>query len=425
MNNKKAQALIDRARAAAASPGALSIYSSLVSIVVGVLLGFILLVVFNTGAAGNGVVNLLTTAFREGDQLAKLLYQAAPLIFVGVAVGFAFKTGLFNIGATGQYTIGAFMALFGAITLQLPWYLCLVLAMIGGAIWGLFPGLFKALFNVNEVITSIMFNWIGLFLVNLLVNNVPMMLASAWPGSANSDRTAPLGVANPGAILPRVKDILGEGAMNSMNKGSFYDFANSNYINIGILIAIVFAIIAHFILNRTTFGYELKACGSNRDASIYAGIDAKRNIILSMVISGAFAGIGGGIAFLSGTVQFTIGKTLLAMGFNGIPVALLAASHPIGIIFAALFIAYIQVGGDALQPEYAKEIIDIIIAAIIYLSAFALLMKSVIEKVVRSKKAQTEQDAANRAETDSDADSAEEILPNETDISTEEEADAQ
>ncbi len=389
MNNEKVRELMERARKASASPGALSIYSSLVSIVIGLVLGFILLIVFNPSAAGNGVVNLLTTAFREGDQLAKLLYQAAPLIFVGVAVGFAFKTGLFNIGATGQYTIGAFLALFGAITLQLPWYLCLVLAMIGGAVWGLFPGLFKALFNVNEVITSIMFNWIGLFLVNLLVNNVPMMLASEWPGSANSDRTAPLGVANPGAIIPRVKDIVGEKGMEAMSASgsSFYDFANSNYINIGILIAIAFAVVAHIILNKTTFGYELKACGHNRDASIYAGIDAKRNIVLSMVISGAFAGIGGGIAFLSGTVQYTIGKSLLAMGFNGIPVALLAASHPIGIIFAALFIAYIQIGGDALQPEYAKEIIDIIIAAIIYLSAFALLMKTVIQRFISSRKA--------------------------------------
>jgi simple sugar transport system permease protein len=132
-----------------------------------------------------------------------------------------------------------------------------------------------------------------------------------------------------------------------------------------------------------TFGYELKACGFNKDASIYAGINAKRNIVWSMVISGALAGIGGGIYYLSGTAQYTLVKSLLTMGFNGIPVALLGASSPIGIIFAAIFISYIQVGGEALQPEYAKEIIDIIIAVIIYLSAFSLLVKGILSRVMK------------------------------------------
>ena len=345
-------------------PGSTSILASLISIGVGLIVGLVLLYVLNAKAAGGAFISLITTGFRSSDKFAKVLYQAAPLIMTGLSVGFAFKTGLFNIGATGQYTVGSAFALIGAIQFQLPWYVCLLLAMIGGAFWGIFPGLFKALFNVNEVITSIMFNWIAMFAVNLTINNLPMMLAKYW-GGAQMDRTANLAQANPGALIPRLGlDVL----------------MKSNYMNISIFIAIAFAIVAWIILSKTTFGYELKACGYNRNASIYAGINAKRNIVLSMVISGAFAGVGGGLYFLAGTGQYTLLKQLLAAGFNGIPVALLATSNPVGTIFSAFFVSYIQVGGDAMQPDFVKEIIDIIISVIIYLAAFALLTRDLLSR---------------------------------------------
>jgi simple sugar transport system permease protein len=356
-------------------PGSTSILASLISIGVGLIVGLVLLYVLNAKAAGGAFISLVTAGFRSTDKFAKVLYQAAPLIMTGLSVGFAFKTGLFNIGATGQYTIGSALALIGAIQFQLPWYVCLLLAMLGGAFWGIFPGLFKALFNVNEVITSIMFNWIGMFSVNLAINNMPMMLAKFW-GGAQMDRTANLAQANPGALIPRMGlDVL----------------MKSNYMNISIFIAVVFAIIAWIILSKTTFGYELKACGYNRNASVYAGINAKRNIVLSMVISGAFAGIGGGLYYLAGTGQYTLVKALLTAGFNGIPVALLASSNPVGTIFSAFFVSYIQVGGDAMQPDFVKEIIDIIISVIIYLAAFALLTR---ELLARGKK-RREEAAAN------------------------------
>jgi simple sugar transport system permease protein len=203
-----------------------------------------------------------------------------------------------------------------------------------------------------------------------------MMLAKYW-GGAQMDRTANLADANPGALIPRLGlDVL----------------MKSNYMNISIFIAIAFALLAWVILSKTTFGYELKACGYNRNASVYAGINAKRNIVLSMVISGAFAGIGGGLYFLAGTGQYTLLKQLLAAGFNGIPVALLATSNPIGTIFSAFFVSYIQVGGDAMQPDFVKEIIDIIISVIIYLAAFALLTR---ELLTRGK--QRREDAALEA----------------------------
>ena len=351
------------------SSGFVSLLASVVSICIGLLMGLILLLCFNAPAAGQGFQSLISAGFRSSDKFAKVLYQAAPLIMTGLSVGFAFKTGLFNIGATGQYTVGAAFALIGAIEFQLPWYVCMLLAMIGGAIWGIFPGLFKTLFNVHEVITSIMFNWIGLFSVNLVMVNLNQMLAKDW-GLSQMDRTAPLATANPSAILPKL-------GLDTL-------FA-SNYMNIGIFFAIFFAILMYFVLNKTTFGYELKACGFNRNASEYAGINAKRSIVFSMVISGALSGVGGGLYYLAGTGQYSLLKALVPMGFNGIPVALLASSNPIGTIFSALFISYIQVGGDAMQPEFVREIIDIIVSVIIYLSAFALLMRSVISKKILPK----------------------------------------
>ena len=388
MENKKRRSL--------RIPISTNILASLISIGVGLVVGLILLYVLNAKAAGGAFISLITTGFRSSDKFAKVLYQAAPLIMTGLSVGFAFKTGLFNIGATGQYTVGAAMALIGAIQFQLPWYVCLLLALIGGAIWGIFPGLFKALFNVNEVITSIMFNWIAMFAVNLTINNLPMMLAKYW-GGAQMDRTANLAQANPNALIPRMGlDVL----------------MKSNYMNISIFIAILFAIVAWIILSKTTFGYELKACGFNRNASIYAGINAKRNIVLSMVIAGAFAGVGGGLYFLAGTGQYTLLKQLLAAGFNGIPVALLATSNPIGTIFSAFFVSYIQVGGDAMQPDFVKEIIDIIISVIIYLAAFALLTRELLARGKQRREDEAEETAAVEAK----AALAAEAVPADADI---------
>ncbi|MEA4999691.1 MAG: ABC transporter permease [Candidatus Limiplasma sp.] len=366
--------------------GLISLLASLLSIMVGLLVGLALLSLLNPAHAFSGFLKILTTGLATTEKMAKVLYQAMPLMLCGLAVAFAFKTGLFNIGAAGQYTMGAFCALTVAIALQQPWYIALIAAALGGALLGAIPGICKALFNVNEVITSIMFNWITMYAVNLTINNMPIMLTNYWSKSTIKDRTAPLMDANPAGILP---------------KGGLDTLMNSNYINIGIFIAIGVAIVIWIILQKTVLGYELKACGYNRHASQYAGINAKRNIVLSMIISGALAGLGGGLYYLSGTGQYTLVKVLLGMGFNGIPVALLASSNPLGVIFSSLFISYIQVGGDALQPHFIKENIDIIISAIIYLSAFALLMKGWIAKLIlrgSPRNANLEVPALNTAE---------------------------
>ncbi|MDD3947235.1 MAG: ABC transporter permease [Clostridia bacterium] len=339
-----------------------SIMASVISIVIGLVFGFFLLLILKPDRAGWGIYRILF-GITDIRRFARMLYFAAPILMTGLAVGVAFKTGLFNIGASGQYTLGSFFALYTAMIWQWPWYLAILAAMAGGAIWGALPGLFKAFFNVHEVISSIMFNWIGMYLVNLLSINTPAMLDRLV-----GNRTMILVNANPSAVIP---------------KWGLDVAFQSNFMNIAIFLAIIYAVIMYIVLNRTTFGYELKACGFNRHASQNAGINAKRNIIVAMVISGALAGVGGGLYYLSGIGQYLVERSLLMAGFNGIPVALLGASNPIGIIFSALFISYLQVGGDSLQPVFAKETIDVIISVIIYMSALSLIVKTVIASILK------------------------------------------
>ena len=365
------------------SPGFSSFLASVASIGIGLIFGYLILAVINPSMSLYGLGKILFAGASSAEKISKVLYQAAPLIMTGLAVGFAFKTGLFNIGASGQYTIGALFALYSGIILKMPWWAALLAAMLGGAIWGAFPGVCKALFNVNEVITAIMFNWIGLFAVNLTLLNIPKIL-----DKVSANRTVNLAVANKSAIIP---------------KCGLDTLFGSTYMNISILITAAVAIIIYIVLNKTTFGYELKACGYNRNASIYAGINAKRNIILSMVISGGLAGLGGGIYYLSGTAQFLVVKSLLAMGFNGIPVALLATSNPVGIIFSSLFVSYIQVGGEAMQPQFSPEIINIIISVIIYLSAFSMLLKGFINRLLTRQNAKRAREMELRSSSGDDA----------------------
>lgn len=346
----------------------LSIGASLLCIVIGLLVGLLILCCINGENALDGFSRILQGGFYlKPKGIGSEITQSAPLIMTGLSVAFAFKTGLFNIGAAGQYTVGIFGALYSAIILGLPWYVCLLIAMLCGAVWGAVPGFFKAYFNVNEVITSIMFNWIGLYLVN-------EMLYTGFGGAMydqKTTRTYKLSAKAPQALIPDV-------GLNSIFKTSS--------TTIAIFIAIAIAIVMFIILNKTTFGYELKACGFNKDAAKYAGINEKRNIILSMTIAGALAGIGAGLYFLSGASEWNpqVATALPAIGFNGIPVALLAMSNPIGVVFAAIFVAHISVGGAYLPTKYFQpEIADLIVAVIIYLCAFVMLFKGVVIKMLK------------------------------------------
>lgn len=352
----------------------LSIGASLLCIVIGLFVGLVILFCINSENAIDGFIRIVKGGFYLAPKgIGSEISQAAPLIMTGLSVAFAFKTGLFNIGAAGQYTVGVFGALFFGIILHMPWYVCLLAAMVFGAIWGAVPGFFKAYFNVNEVITSIMFNWIGLYLVNeLMYNTIKGMY------DQKTTRTYKLSAVSPQSVIPDL-------GMNSIFKTSS--------TTIAIFIAIAIAIIMYIILNMTTFGYELKACGFNKDAAKYAGINEKRNIVLSMTISGALAGIGAGLYYLSGAAEWNpqVATALPAIGFNGIPVALLALSNPIGVVFAAIFVAHISVGGSYLPTKYYQpEIADFIVAVIIYLCAFVMLFKGIVMNLLRKKTKKSE-----------------------------------
>ena len=347
-----------------------SVLAALLCILIGLAVGFIVLLVINPGHAwGDGLVRILKGGFYDAPYgVGKTLANAAPLIMTGLSVGFAFKTGLFNIGAAGQYTLGAYGALYCAIMLKLPWFVCLLVATLFGGIWGAIPGFFKAYLNINEVITAIMFNWIGLYLVNELIyqNGTGPMY------DVRNTRTFNLR-KNPDYAQSIIPDF----GLNKMFQ--------TNSTTIAIFLAVVVAIVVWVILEKTTFGYELKAVGLNKNAAKYAGINEKKNIVLSMAIAGALAGFGAGLYYLSSVSEWNpLNSTSLpAIGFNGIPVALLASSNPIGTIFSALFISHISVGGSFLSTKYyPTEISDLISGIIIYLCAFSMLFRGKIHALL-------------------------------------------
>ncbi|MFZ2539897.1 MAG: ABC transporter permease [Oscillospiraceae bacterium] len=344
--------------------GFFSISSSILSVAIGLFVGFILLLASNPSQALEGAKTILLGGFNAGTMgIGQVLYGATPIILTGLSVGFAFKTGLFNIGASGQMIVGAFVAVY----VSLKWtfipdsmvlIVALIMSIIAGGLWALIPGILKTYCNVSEVISTIMMNYIGMYTVNYLVSK------TIFDSLRNQSITPPSY-----AVLPKW-------GLDKLFPGSS--------INCGIFIAIAVVILLYIILNKTTFGYELTACGFNKDASEYAGINSKKNIILSMVIAGAIAGLAGGVLFLSGTGKHIEVVDLLAPeGLMGIPVALLGASNPIGILLSGLFISYINVGGFYLQAlNYPPQIIDIIISLIIYFTAFSSILKNVVKFIV-------------------------------------------
>lgn len=379
-----------------------SILSALICVLIGLIIAFIVLIItwsklntpsylyINDSLEGAvwGIKKIFTlglsdpTAYEMAHKaqnlrkaIAQLLYYAVPLIMCGLSVAFSFKTGLFNIGAPGQYLAGAFTAIFCAAIFKFPWWLSIIAALLMGAIWGSIPGIFKAYLNINEVITCIMTNWIGLFLANLLETNIKGMQ------SLGADKTRTITLTDNAVILPRI--------FNNLFGGEAAD-PTKNIVTIAIIIAIVLAILCWVVIYKTRLGYELVACGLNKNAAKYAGINDKRNIILAMSISGALAGIGGALYFLVGNsgANYQALDSLQGAGFDGISVALLAGSNPLVVIISGFFLAFLQVGGDALQPTYNTEVIDVISSTIIYFTAFSLFFKNVIFKLTNKKELQ-------------------------------------
>ena len=350
--------------------GVQSLLASLACIVLGLFLGYVVLLLINPAGAGEAILTVIKNFLTYNKPASQMKYlgntlvKTAPLLMCSLSILFAYKVGLFNIGAAGQYCFGVALCLYAALGLKWSWLPCMLLALLGGALLGGISGLLKSYCNVNEVISGIMLNWIVLYLTNMLLTTVK---------EATSPYTMVLTTTNPSAVLPS----LGLGKL----------FNNNQYVGLSIPLALIMAFLVWLVLSKTKFGYELKATGFNKNAAKYCGMAEKRNVILSLVISGALAGMGAALLYLTGYEQWQCSTSSVpGMGFNGIPVALLASSNPIGTIFASLFISYIQVGGAAMQPAYSSETIDIVIAVIIYLAAFALLMRGIITKAVSGHK---------------------------------------
>ena len=295
-----------------------------------------------------------------------MLFRATPVILTGLSVALAFKTGLFNIGASGQYLAGTCATLFIALSIPsdvvppaIIWILAFLGGMLAGAVWGAIPGLLKALLNINEVIACIMTNWIAANVVTWLfdISNLKNVAESTkssyiYKTTFNNVATSKLG-------------------LDKLFPGS--------QVNGGFIIAVLLAILVYILMSKTTFGYELKACGANRHAARYAGIKDKRNIVLSMALAGALAGTAGSLYYLSGNTEFfwNTYQSLPAAGFNGIAVALLAVNNPIAVIFTGCFMSMLNIAGLQIKnlTGYNEYITDVIIAVIVYLSAFSLIIK--------------------------------------------------
>lgn len=349
------------------SRGAISSFSSaLMAIAIGLIFGFLVMLV---AAPENAVAGLRYIILGGFNKIGNVFYFATPILMTGLAVGFAFKMGLFNIGASGQYTMGMFFALYVGFMWDLPpsihWVAAIFAGMLGGMLWGIIPGIFKALMNVNEVITSIMFNYIGMYLVDMWIQGSSKMYIST---------------------MTRTNYLPDEVQIPSLG------IAGSN-VNWGIIIAMGIALILYITLQKTTFGYELKATGFNKYASEYAGMKGKTNIIITMTIAGGLAGLGGAFSILApsaiagSSMTYEPINMIAANGFNGIAVALLGSSHPIGIIFSSLFISHIQRGGTlASLVGYKPEIIDVVIGIIIYFSAFSMIMNETLVNIFKNRR---------------------------------------
>ena len=350
--------------------GVQSLIASLLCIVLGMLIGYIVLLFINPTGAGEAIVTVMKNFLnynRADTQLKYLgntLVKTAPLLMCALSILFAYKVGLFNIGASGQYTAGACAALYAALQWHWSWLPCMLLAIAAGCVMGAIVGLLKAYCNVNEVISGIMLNWIMLYTANMILANVKE------PTSPYTIQMRSFGSA---AVLPTL--------------GLDKLFNDNTYVTLAIPLAIILAIVVDVVLNKTRFGYELRATGNNKFAAKYCGMAEKRNIILTLVIAGALSGLGASLLYQSGYEQWQVtASSGPAMGFNGIAATFLGGLNPIGTIFASFFIQHITSGGAYVDKTiYCSQISDLISAIIIYLCGFVLFMKYAMNTAIAKR----------------------------------------
>lgn len=336
---------------------------SLIATFLGLLAGAILMI-----SIGSNPIEGFTYLFKGGlmsvERIGNTLSTATTLILTGLSVAFAFRTGLFNIGVSGQMLIGGLCATIIGLKVDLArpllLFVMLIVAIIGGALWGIIPGLLKAKFNVHEVVATIMMNWIALWITYYTVQ--------AFLIDVQETQSADLAVSAQ-LKVPWLTEL----------------FQGSS-INLGLVIALLAVIFIKIVLDKTTLGFELKAVGFNRDAAKNNGISVNRNIIISMMIAGALSGLAG-LTFYTGFAENMQIGILPAQGFDGIAVALLGTTSPYGVLVAAIFFGILHTGKGFMSAmtDIPPQIANTIIAIIIYFTATSLLIQRIWTNIIRKK----------------------------------------
>ena len=332
---------------------------TIIAIIAGFLIGAIFLMVAGISPAV-AYGKLFSSIFSKPKYLVWTLVYASPLIFTGLSVAFSFRTGVFNIGAEGQFVVGSLAATVIGMFCPLPAIITVPLCLIAaaaGAVWSAFCGLLKVKKGINEVLSFIMMNWIAYYLSNYIVN---------LPGIKAPSKEATIDILdNAKMLLPL----------------SVRQMTGCTTINYGIIIAIVVAVIIWYIINKTTLGYELRSVGFNSHAAEYGGINSSASVMKALAISGALAGLGGAVQILGNAMHIAQFAGQEGFGFQGITVALIASSNPIGCIFAGLFYGAMKYGGSKLNLVGApKEVLDIIMGAIVLIIAITHVFKAFAQK---------------------------------------------
>ena len=360
-----------------------SLLASLICILLGLFIGYIVLLFINPAGAGEAILNIVKNFFNYNRPQAQFKYfgttliKTAPLLMCALSVLFAYKVGLFNIGVAGQYVAGSCACLYAALAWGWSWLPCMLFAIVAGAVFGAIVGLLKAYCNVNEVISGIMLNWIGLYTTNMILSNVQ---------ETGGNHTRDMFSAGRAAILPSL--------------GLDKLFGNK-FVTLAVPLSILLAILVWVVLEKTKLGYELKATGFNRNAAKYAGMAEHRNIILTLVLAGALAGLGGSLFYQTGHEQWTCtASSVPNMGFNGIAATFLGGLNPIGTIFSSFFIQHITEGGSHLDLKlYSPQISSLISSIIIYLCGFVLFMKHAMTNAINRREEREYREKQARAKT--------------------------
>lgn len=339
--------------------------NSILAVVLGLIAGAILMFIIGDNPA-EGYMYLYKGALINFKRFGDTLATATPLILTGLSVGFAFKTGLFNIGTPGQMLFGGFCATvigltYGAVLPRAILLIVMIVAgAIAGALWAFVPGILKAKFNVNEVVSAIMMNWICYWIVYYAI-------PAYFKGSTETESKSIVEAA-------------------SLKTKWLTDLFSGSYINLGIFIAVIAVIVIAFILNKTVLGYELKAVGFNKSAAEYAGMSVNRNIVVSMMIAGALSGLAGVAQYVGNASNMQIG-VMPSQGFDGIAVSLLGANNPVGILISALFFGVLYSGKGFMNANtnIPPEIADTIIATIIYFAAISAAVPMIVNAIKHRK----------------------------------------